>query len=70
MKKYVCLTCEWVYDEEKGYQTTSYLGRIARTSSALSDEENEAETERAIDEIIQYNHQYHQKNQCVVLQQS
>ena len=19
MKKYVCLTCEWVYDEEKGY---------------------------------------------------
>ena len=43
-----------LFDEEKGYHTTSYLGRIARTSDQLSDEENERETERAIDEIIKY----------------
>lgn len=42
---------EWMlYDEEKGYHSTSYLGRIARTS----DEENDKEIERAIDEIIRY----------------
>ena len=30
---------EWMlYDEEKGYHSTSYLGRIARTSDELSDD--------------------------------
>lgn len=44
---------QWfLFDEEKGYHTCSYLGRIARTSDQLSDEENEEEVERAIDEII------------------
>lgn len=46
---------EWfMFDEEKGYHSTSYLGRIARTSDQLSDEENRMEVERAIDEIIKY----------------
>jgi len=46
---------EWfLFDEEKGYHTTSYLGRIARTSEQFSDEENEKEIERAIDEIIRF----------------
>ena len=46
---------EWfMFDEEKGYRSTSYLGRIARTSDQLSDEENRIEVERAIDEIIKY----------------
>lgn len=44
----------FMFDEEKGYQSTAYLGRIARTSPSLSDEENDAEVERAIDEIISY----------------
>ena len=44
----------FLFDEEKGYHSTSYLGRIARTSDQLSDEENNLEVERAIDEIIQY----------------
>jgi hypothetical protein len=44
----------FLYDVEKGYNTCGYLGRIARTSSQLSDEENNAEIERAIDEIIKY----------------
>lgn len=46
---------EWfLFDEEKGYHSTSYLGRVARTSDQLSDEENDAEIERAIDDIIRY----------------
>lgn len=44
----------FLFDEEKGYHSTSYLGRIARTSPELSDEENNEEEERAIDEIIKY----------------
>mgnify|MGYP004645611311 CR=1 FL=1 len=39
---------------DKGYNTCSYLDRIARTSSQLSDEENDKEIERAINEIIKY----------------
>lgn len=42
------------FDNEKGYSSCDYLGRIAKTSDELSDEENEAEIERAIDEIIKY----------------
>lgn len=49
---------QWfLFDEEKGYHTTSYLGRIARTSDQLSGEENNSEVERAIDEIIKYDFQ-------------
>ena len=44
---------DWIrYDMDKGYNTCSYLARIANTSDALSDEENNAEIERAINEII------------------
>lgn len=46
---------DWfLFDEEKGYHSCGYLGRIARTSDELSDEENALEVERAIDEIIKY----------------
>lgn len=44
----------FMFDTDKGYHTCSYLDRIAATSDQLSDEENEAEIERAIDEIIKY----------------
>lgn len=44
---------QWfLYDISKGYNSCGYLARIARTSDQLSDEENQAEIERAIDEII------------------
>ena len=42
------------FDTDKGYNSCSYLDRIARTSEQLSDEENDQEIERAIDEIIKY----------------
>lgn len=50
-------TSWFLYDEQKGYHSTAYLGRIARISSELSDEENNREEERAIDEIIKYDFQ-------------
>ncbi|MEG1523843.1 MAG: hypothetical protein RR475_02325 [Clostridia bacterium] len=43
-----------MFDMEKGYCSCSYLARIAHTSDQLSDEENDKEVERAIDEIIKY----------------
>ena len=44
---------EWfLFDVEKGYNTCDYLGRIARTSDMLTDQENDEEIERAIDEIV------------------
>lgn len=44
----------YTFDQDKGYGTCSYLDRIANTSDSLTDEENEREIERAIDDIIKY----------------
>lgn len=44
---------EWFqFDEQKGFHTCAYLGRIAQISDEMSDEEVLIEIERAIDEII------------------
>jgi len=44
---------DWLmYDNAHGYGSCSYLARIARVSDQLSDQENNDEIERAIDEII------------------
>ena len=46
---------DWfLFDVEKGYNSSSILGRIAKTSDTLSEQENDEEIERAIDEIINY----------------
>ena len=42
------------FDMDKGYNSCGLLARIARTSDAMSDKENEIEIERAIDEIVHY----------------
>ena len=44
---------DWfLFDVQKGYNSCSYLARIAKTSNALSDKQNDEEIERAIDEIV------------------
>ena len=44
---------QWfMFDNDHGYGSCQYLARIARTSDALSEKENDEEVERAIDEII------------------
>lgn len=44
---------EWMlFDVEKGYNTCGYLGRITKLSGQFTDDENNDEIERAIDEII------------------
>lgn len=45
----------YTWDTTCGYHTCAYLARIARTSEELTDEDNLAERERAIDEICELN---------------
>ena len=44
----------FLFDVEKGYNTCSLLGRIAKLSDEMSQKEEDEEVERAIDEIIKY----------------
>ena len=47
---------EWyMYDVQKGYNSSSYLARIAKTSDEMTEFENDEEIERAIDEIMKFN---------------
>ena len=43
-----------LFDNEKGYNTCSYLARIAHFSDDMTQKEENEEIERAIDEIIKY----------------
>ena len=44
----------FLFDVEKGYNTCGKIARIAHSSESLSTIEDKRETERAIDEIIDY----------------
>lgn len=44
----------FLFDVEKGYNTCSKIARIAHPSEGFSTIEDKRETERAIDEIINY----------------
>ena len=44
----------YVYDKEHGYDTCERLARIAKLSDDMSQDEIDAETDRAMDEIIFY----------------
>ena len=43
-----------LFDAEKGYYCSNRVARIANVTDDMSDEEESAEVERAIDEIIKY----------------
>ena len=42
----------FMFDNDRGYNSCSYLARVARTSDALTPQENEKVLEEAIDDII------------------
>ena len=42
------------FDMDKGYNSCALLARLALTSDAFTDNDNDEEIERAIDEIIKY----------------
>ena len=44
----------FLFDVEKGYNTCSYLARIVNLSDDMSQKEVDAEIDRAIEEIIEY----------------
>ena len=45
----------YAFDELQGYHTSSYLGRIAKTSPDLSPIDQAIAVEEAVDEIVKYN---------------
>lgn len=47
-------TSWFMFDVEKGYNSCSYVARIAKTSEQFTEKENNEEIERAIDEIIEH----------------
>ena len=46
-------TVWFLFDVEKGYNTCSYLGRIANLYEDMTQKEEDEEVERAIDQIIE-----------------
>ena len=44
----------FLFDTEKGYNSSSYLARIAKLTDDMSEVEKDIEIERAIDEILLY----------------
>ena len=45
---------QWIqYDNEKGYNTSGRLMRLATVTDDMSDEEYDAEVERAMDKLIE-----------------
>ena len=47
-------TSWFLFDVEKGYNTCSYLARIANTTDDMTELETNLEIERAINEIIKF----------------
>lgn len=53
---------QWrVWDEQAGYNTLAYLGRVVRTSDELSDADQSLAIEQAIDDIVANNGDFYVK---------
>ena len=47
---------EWyAFDTQKGYNTCSYIARIAKTSTEMSEKDYEEAVNDAVDEILRFN---------------
>ena len=51
----------YAFDYQKGYCSDSYLARILHTSDELSEQQQQDDYERAIDEIISFNPRLYKK---------
>lgn len=47
-------TSWFLYDWEKGYDSCSYLARVTRITDQMTEEEEDDEIERGIDQIIKH----------------
>lgn len=53
---------QWLdFDRQKGYYTLEYVGRLARLSNDLSDEEERLELESVFDSMIEWNGDFYKK---------
>jgi hypothetical protein len=53
---------EWyVWDQEAGYHTLAYLGRMVKSSDSLSEADQNLAHEQAIDEIVSENQGFYVK---------
>lgn len=43
------------YDHQLGYDTPNYMARLARTSDELPDDDNDAEIDRVMEDIVMLN---------------
>lgn len=57
-------TLWFLFDVEKGYNSCSYLDRIANIEDDMTELERNVEIERAIDEIIKYDFLNIRKKVC------
>lgn len=51
----------WIYDREHNYATCELLARVAKTSLRVSPDQNDWETERAIDFICEFHPSLYKK---------
>lgn len=51
----------YAFDYQKGYCSDAYLARIIHTSDELSEQQQQDDYERAIDEIISFNPRLYKK---------
>lgn len=53
---------EWLaFDRQMGYYTLEYVGRLAKLSNDLSDQQEQEEIESVIDAIIEWNGSFYKK---------
>lgn len=60
----------FMFDNDKGYNSCSYLARVARTSDALTPQEYSTALEEAIDDIIRLDFTNHYRKVSIDIPES